>query len=180
MKNSRFVGRGPGLVVMGDDSCLKGRGFESWRHILDGHFFTLICCKNCIVCLKRQKINEKEAGVGPFLKNSYFVQLKVADYDQAGIIQCLSFTQYSIRLIDLDVARIFRKVFENVQLLLLPLDRRQRVWQVVERNWNCVNIGKTAWKHTQKYISSGCTSGNVIKVIKVIGPWSQFQIIFLE
>ena len=34
--------------------------------ILDGHFFALICCKNCIdVCLKRLKINEKEAGVGP-------------------------------------------------------------------------------------------------------------------
>ena len=30
--------------------------------------FTLICCKNCIACLKRQKINEKEAGVGPFKK----------------------------------------------------------------------------------------------------------------
>ena len=35
---------------------------------LQGHFFTLICCKNCInVCLKRPKINEKEAGVGPFV-----------------------------------------------------------------------------------------------------------------
>ena len=33
-------------------------------------FFTLICCKNCIVCLKRPKINEKEAGVGPFLKRN--------------------------------------------------------------------------------------------------------------
>ena len=31
-------------------------------------FFTLIYCKNCIeVCLKRPKINEKEAGVGPFV-----------------------------------------------------------------------------------------------------------------
>ena len=30
------------------------------------NFFTLICC---IVCLKRPKINEKEAGVGPFKKN---------------------------------------------------------------------------------------------------------------
>ena len=30
-------------------------------------FFTLICCKKIIdVCLKRPKINEKEAGVGPF------------------------------------------------------------------------------------------------------------------
>ena len=32
-------------------------------------FFTLICCKNCIVCFKRPKINKKEAGVGPFKKN---------------------------------------------------------------------------------------------------------------
>ena len=31
-------------------------------------FFTLHCCKNCIVCLKRPKINEKEVGVGPFFK----------------------------------------------------------------------------------------------------------------
>ena len=55
-------------MVMGDDSCLKGCGFESWHNILDGHFFTLIFCKNCIVCLKRLKINKKEAGVGPFKK----------------------------------------------------------------------------------------------------------------
>ena len=31
-------------------------------------FFTLICCKNCIVCLKRLKIKEKDAGVSPFKK----------------------------------------------------------------------------------------------------------------
>ena len=47
-------------MVMGDDSCSKGRGFESWRCILEGHFFTLICYKNCIVCLK-------EAGVSPLI-----------------------------------------------------------------------------------------------------------------
>jgi len=35
---------------------------------MDITFFTFIYCKNCIVCLKRPKINEKEAGVGPFLK----------------------------------------------------------------------------------------------------------------
>ena len=34
----------------------------------DVYFFALICCKNCIVCLKRPKLNEKEAGVGPFFK----------------------------------------------------------------------------------------------------------------
>ena len=55
-------------MVIGDNSCARGHGFESWRRILDGYFFTLNCCKNCIVCLKRLKINEKEAGIGPFLK----------------------------------------------------------------------------------------------------------------
>ena len=58
----------PGLVVKGRDSRSEGCGFESRHRILDGHFFTYICCKNCIVCLKRPKINEKEAGVGTFLK----------------------------------------------------------------------------------------------------------------
>ena len=55
-------------MVVEDDSSLKGPRFKSRRSILDGHFFTLICCKNCIVCLKRLKINKKEAGVGPFLE----------------------------------------------------------------------------------------------------------------
>ena len=49
-------------MVMVEDSCSRGCGFESQRCI----FFALICCKNCIVCLKRPKLNEKEAGVGPF------------------------------------------------------------------------------------------------------------------
>ena len=45
------------------DSHFEGLGFKSlhclmWslyhHHILDGHFFTLICCKNCIdICLKK-------------------------------------------------------------------------------------------------------------------------------
>ena len=57
----------PGLVVMEGDSCSEGRGFESRNCVLDGHFFTYICCKNCNdVCLKRSK-NIKEAGVGPLL-----------------------------------------------------------------------------------------------------------------
>ena len=32
----------PGPVVMGGDSCAKGHEFESWHHILDGHFFTYL------------------------------------------------------------------------------------------------------------------------------------------
>ena len=33
---SIVLGGSPCLVVMGDDSCLKGRGFESWSYILNG------------------------------------------------------------------------------------------------------------------------------------------------
>ena len=47
-------------MVMGRDSRSKGRGFES----LDGHFLHIFVVK--IVGLKKLKINEKEAGVGPF------------------------------------------------------------------------------------------------------------------
>ena len=50
-------------MVMGDYTCLRGRGFVNW---MDMTLITLICCKNCIVCLKRPKGNEKEDGVGPF------------------------------------------------------------------------------------------------------------------
>ena len=61
---------------MGDDLYSRGRGFESQRHILDGHFFTFICFKNCIVRLRRPKINEKEAEVGPFLKKGESILLE--------------------------------------------------------------------------------------------------------
>ena len=37
---------------------------------MDLTFFTFICCKNCNVCLKRPKINEEDAGVGPFFNES--------------------------------------------------------------------------------------------------------------
>ena len=37
--------------------------------MLDGHFFTFVCCKNCNVCLIKTKINEKEVGVGPLKKD---------------------------------------------------------------------------------------------------------------
>ena len=56
---------------MGRDSRSEGRGFDSQYHILDGHFFTYICCKNCNdVCLKRLKISKKDAGLGPFFKKT--------------------------------------------------------------------------------------------------------------
>ena len=68
----QFFGGSPGLVVMGDDSCSRVRMFESRRHILDGHdFFTWICCKKCIVCLKWTKINKKRPGLA-HLKKQFF------------------------------------------------------------------------------------------------------------
>ena len=67
---------------MGRDSCSKGRRFESWHRILDGHFFTYYCCKNCNVCLKRPKMNEKEAGVGPF-----FLKKTIGTYISQGYRQ---------------------------------------------------------------------------------------------
>ena len=63
LKSKVRLGGSPGLVVMGGDSRPKGRGFESQYWILDGHFFTFICCKNCNVCLKKTKINKKRPGL---------------------------------------------------------------------------------------------------------------------
>ena len=60
----KYIGRSPGLVVMGDDSWSRGCGLV---YCMELTFFTLICCKYCIdVCLKRPKRNEKEAGAGSF------------------------------------------------------------------------------------------------------------------
>ena len=41
-KRKKFnLGGSPGLVIIGDDSCSRGHGFESWHRILDGHFSCL-------------------------------------------------------------------------------------------------------------------------------------------
>ena len=57
-------------MVMGDDSCAKGRGFESRRRIRDGHFCTFICCKNCNVCLKKTENKRKRGRGWPNLKKN--------------------------------------------------------------------------------------------------------------
>ena len=51
-----FIRLATGLVVIGGDSCSKGREFKSQNCILDGHVF------------EKTKMNEKEAGVCPFKK----------------------------------------------------------------------------------------------------------------
>ena len=55
-------------MVMGRNSHSEGRGFESRHCILDVHLSHIFVVKNCNDCLKTLKINEKEAGVGPFIK----------------------------------------------------------------------------------------------------------------
>ena len=68
-------------MVMGRDSHLEGCGFKSQHCILDGHFFTYICCINCDdVCLNRPKVNKKEAGVGPFKKTKMTIELFPLDH----------------------------------------------------------------------------------------------------
>ena len=47
------MGGSPGLVVMGGDSCSKGREFEPQHRILDGHF------KHYIVVRKLECLFEK-------------------------------------------------------------------------------------------------------------------------
>ena len=37
IKKKEAKGGSSGLVVMGDDSCSRGHGFESWCLVLDGH-----------------------------------------------------------------------------------------------------------------------------------------------
>ena len=70
INQKRPKGGSPGLVVIGDDSCSRGRGFKSRRCILDGHFSHSFVAKIVLFVRKRPRKNKKEAGVGPFvLKN---------------------------------------------------------------------------------------------------------------
>ena len=87
-------------MVMGRDSRSVGRGIDSWYRILDGHLFTYICCKNCIVCLKRPKIHEKEAVVGPFKKN------KDGKKSSHCVVQLAERSQPPIRAVHWQVAQI--------------------------------------------------------------------------
>ena len=88
-------------------------------------FYTLICCKNCFVCLKRPKINEKEAGVGPFFKKEFHVGGgKITVYlnflswkiylisehfvDVISVVSMRSWDQYYIKLFE--VTEMYRTV----------------------------------------------------------------------
>ena len=59
-------------MVMGEDSCSISCEVGSQHRKLD-RFFTLICCKNNIVSLKRPNINEKDAGRSIFKKDKAII-----------------------------------------------------------------------------------------------------------
>ena len=66
LKQCYALGWSPGLVVMGDDSCSKGCGFESRRHLLDGHLYIVShYLLQKLKCLFENTENKrKEARVG--------------------------------------------------------------------------------------------------------------------
>ena len=73
-------------VVKWEYSYSEGHEFESRCWILKGHFFTLICCKICIACMKRPK-NKQKRGQGW----SIFIKKRVPTLSQK-IIQCVQTT----------------------------------------------------------------------------------------
>jgi len=82
--NSEVIrGGSPGLVVMGYDSCSKGRGFKSRHCILDIHnIFHIDLLINCIFCSKKTKNKQKEAGVSPFKKFFAKTSIPISTYLQ--------------------------------------------------------------------------------------------------
>ena len=65
----------PGLVVMGDDSCLKGCVFKSRRRILDGHFdiFHIDLLYRLFCLFEKAKNKQKRGRVPPPQKKLVFL-----------------------------------------------------------------------------------------------------------
>ena len=61
------MGGSPGLVVIGDDFCTRGRGFESLHRIPDRHFSHEFVVKIVLFVL-RPKIKRKRGRGGPNFK----------------------------------------------------------------------------------------------------------------
>ena len=68
-KINLFYGGGPGLVVVGGDSCFEGRGIESQHRVLGGHLFVV---KSVMLVWKRRKYVKKRPGMA-HLKNKFFL-----------------------------------------------------------------------------------------------------------
>ena len=116
------------LYKIGHWSCGYGRRLKfhrSWVWIpapysgWTWHFFRLICCKNCYdVCLKRPKINQKVAGVGPFIKTFFFwneaLRFDVASHmSSLNQLECFILTLSSYAVIHLFLSSAPRPQVKN-------------------------------------------------------------------
>ena len=73
-----FYGGSPGIVVMGDDSCSRGRGFKYHHRILDRHFVTLISSMNCTFAWKDIENNRKRGRGWPIKKRGRETHIREA------------------------------------------------------------------------------------------------------
>ena len=62
LKNFTILGRSPGLVVMGGDSCFRGCKFESQHRILDGHFSHVSVVRIVMFVWKDEKKRKRDQG----------------------------------------------------------------------------------------------------------------------
>ena len=81
-------------------------------------FFTLICSKNCIVRLKRPKIKEKEAEVGPFFKKellNLIIQNWLAIFLEVFFMNCfyLSLIYFPPSTVNLNQFKMWKKVCQS-------------------------------------------------------------------
>ena len=84
-----FEGGSPGLVVMGDDSRLESRRFESRCFMLEGYFHICLLYKNCNIYLKRLKINVKEARICPIKKTNILnLEAAIAEWIRLRLQSC--------------------------------------------------------------------------------------------
>ena len=68
-ENWNIIGREPWSSGYGMSSFCEGHGLEPWH--CTGHFFTLICWKNCSVYLKRNENKWKRGQGWPIFSKSY-------------------------------------------------------------------------------------------------------------
>ena len=57
-------------MVMGEDSCSKGREFESWHCILDGHFSHSLFIVKIVMCVWKDKHKLKRGRGWPIFKKT--------------------------------------------------------------------------------------------------------------
>ena len=131
-------------------------------------FFTLICCKNCIVCLKRPKINEKEAGVGPFLKRNTVTKYIFNDSKKTRLFlhdapppHCPLSTLPQLQHLDPRLHFCERRVTsvgeQFYEMVLAHISGFKEAWRGLASTLHCHTLG--VYSHGKKNLEiSGCGS----------------------